>query len=56
MSFFVLAVCLLAWKLSGGAERELKVAECVAEATWTQSPTVFQICLCSGRNESDSCC
>lgn len=25
--FLILAVCLLAWKLSGGPEREMKVAE-----------------------------
>lgn len=37
MSFLVLAVCLPAWKLSGGPERELKVTEYVPGATWTQS-------------------
>ena len=25
--FFLLAVCLLAWKLSGGPEREMNIAE-----------------------------
>ena len=60
MSFFLLAVCLLAWKLSGGPEREMKVAECASSRYMRPHglslPQSFRyICVQEGVSMSDSC-